>query len=41
MGHEKAVRLLKANLEEEKSADSKLMDIALSQTNEKAAQNKE
>lgn len=38
MGHEEAVRLLKANLNEEKSADSKLTDIALSQANERAEQ---
>lgn len=38
MGHEEAVRLLKANLNEEKSADSKLTDIALAQANERAEQ---
>jgi ferritin-like metal-binding protein YciE len=39
MGHDDAAQLLKQTLEEEKAADEKLTEIALSLANEKAEQN--
>jgi len=39
MGHAQAVQLLQQNLEEEKAADGRLTEIALSVANQKAEQN--